>query len=189
MPTRRKFLVGLCGGSIATALTVGSGAFSTVNADRAVSIEVASDANAYLRLTQRGAGRRSYIDGNGDTLGFDIPGPDEDEYGGTNPQGVGTDSVYRFGEDAASDEKGLFGVENQGTQPVEIYSTQSDTSGVPSVTIFDVETGERLTENSRSDPLSVGDKLLCGLEIDTHGVDVRDEEYEVTLTINAEAPD
>ncbi|WP_276270687.1 hypothetical protein [Haloarcula litorea] len=179
---RRTYLVGL-GATLGLSGVVGSGAFDTVSANRDVAVAVAEDDQAYLRLTQRGSGRRSYFDGN--TIGFDIPGPDDDEYGGTDPEGLGRDSVYRFASDAASDEQGLFAIENQGTDPVEIFGSQDTTAGVPTVRIFNVSSGSLLTEMSRSDPLSVGNQIPCGLEIDTQGVDVRTEEYEVTLSINA----
>jgi len=175
------------GGSLA----LGTGAFTTVSADRTVSIAVADDAYAFLRLNERGSGERSEIDGG--TLKFNIPGDDEDQYPSgnpTDPDGLGTDSVYRFGEDAAHDQSGLFAVRNQGTQPVEVYSTQDSTAGVPTVTMFDVDSGDLLTENSPSAPLGVGaGPLVCGLEIDTHGVPIQDEAYDIELTINAVATD
>lgn len=189
---RRRFLTALGGITGVSSLVVGSGAFNFSNVERSVSISVADDRNAFLKLTQRGSGGRSEVDGVPDTIEFNIPGEDEDEYPSrnpTDPQGLGTDSIYRFGQDVAGDEKGLFGITNQGTQPVEIYSTQSSTSGVPSVAIFEVESGELLTGSGPSDPLGVGEQLLCGLEIDTHGVSVEAQEYEVSLVINAVAVD
>jgi len=179
---KRRNLIGLIG-TLAGTGAVGSGAFTSVSADRSVSVSLADDDEAFLRLTERGTGRRSYVDGS--TIGFDIPSPDEDEYGGTDPEGVGTDSVYRFGGDVSHDEAGLFGVENQGTQPVRVYSTQPNRENVPDVTMYDVENGELLSESSPSGSLGVGDKLLCGIEIDTHGVPIREEEYDLTITINA----
>ncbi|MDB2241283.1 hypothetical protein [Halorubrum ezzemoulense] len=160
-----------------------------MSADRNVSIIVAEDAHAFLKLSERGGGGRSEIDGG--TLEFNIPGDDEDEYpneGPTDPEGLGTDSVYRFGGDAAHDEVGLFAVRNQGTQPVEVYSTQEVTEGVPSVTMYNVNTGDLLTESSPSPQLGVGSgPLVCGLEIDTHSVPIRDEVYDIDLIINAVA--
>ncbi|MFC4825794.1 hypothetical protein ACFO9K_16180 [Halorussus aquaticus] len=161
-----------------------------MSGERTVTVKTADDNNAFLALYEQGEGRRSYKDG--DVVGFDIPSPDEDEYpegAPTDPDGLGTDSVYRFGKDAAGDDKGLFRIENQGTQAVKVYSEASSTDEQPSITAFDVETGRRLTEGTPSDLLGVGDSLYCGLEIDTHGVGVRDEEYEATLTIVAEAPE
>jgi hypothetical protein len=187
---RRRFISALGGLAGVGSVIVGSGAFNFANVERSVSIDVADDAYAFLRLNERGSGERSEIDGG--KLKFNIPGDDEAAYptgNPTDPDGLGTDSVYRFGADASHDESGLFGVRNQGTQPVEVYSTQETTEGVPSVTMYDVETGDLLTESSPSSELGVGaGPLVCGLEIDTHGVPIRDEAYDVDLTINAVVP-
>ncbi|WP_225917741.1 hypothetical protein [Halobaculum rubrum] len=187
---RRRLLTSLGTLVGGTSLALSTGAFTSVSAERSVSVDVTDDAYAFLRLNERGRGERSEIDGG--TLKFNIPGDDEDGYPSgnpTDPEGLGTDSVYRFGQDAEGGETGLFGITNHGTQPVKVYSTQSSTSNEPSVTIFDVETGNLLTENDPSDPLGVGDQLLCGLEIDTYGVPVQAEEYDVSLMINAVATD
>ncbi|MFC7096468.1 hypothetical protein [Halobaculum marinum] len=158
-----------------------------MSASRTVSVSVADDDDAYLGLTQRGSGRRSYTDGVPDTIGFDIPSPSDDDYGGTDPEGLGADSVYRFGHDAGNDERGLFAVRNQGTNPIRVYSTQPDREDVPSVVMYDIDSGDTLTESDPSAVLGVGDVLVCGLEIDTYGVPVREDEYDLTLTINGVA--
>lgn len=180
---RRQVLGALS--ALTSGVVVGTGAFTSVSAERTVSVRVADDDEALLKLTQRGDGRRSYSDGGPETVGFDIPGPSESAYGGTDPEGVGTDSVYRFSGDGGHDEPGLFGAVNQGTQPVEIYSTQQTTDGIPEVALYDIETGSVLTEASPSQPIDVGNQLLCGLEVDTSGVDIQQTPYNVTLSINA----
>ncbi|WP_353634758.1 hypothetical protein ABSL23_03745 [Halobacterium sp. NMX12-1] len=190
---RRTLIAGLGSLTASGVFAVGSGAFTSVSAARTVTVDVADDDRALLALDQRGTGERSDTDGLTDSLEFQIPGSDGDEYPAaeeTDPAGVGTDSVYRFADDAASDQRGLFAVTNRGTQPVEVYSTQETTEGVPSVVMYDVETGDRLTETSPSTPLSVGgEPLLCGLEVDTHDVPAQPEAYDVTLTITAVATD
>jgi len=186
---RRRLITGLAGVAGASSLVVGSGAFNFANVERSISIDVADDAYAFLRLNERGGGERSEIDSG--TLEFNIPGEDDDDYPAgnpTDPEGLGTNSVYRFGGDAAHDEAGLFAVRNQGTQPVQVYSTQQTTEDVPSVTMYNVNTGDLLTESSPSSQLGVGSgPLVCGLEIDTHGVPIQDTAYDVDLTINAVA--
>lgn len=181
---RRNFIAGL-GTMVSTSAIFGTGAFTNVSANREVTVAVAHDYNAYLKLTQRGNGRRSYTDGGADEIGFDIPSPDDDDYGGTDPEGLGRASVYRFGQDAAGDEDGLFDITNQGTQSVQVFGSQETTEGLPSVSIYDINSGEILTEDDPSGPLGVGETIVCGLEIDTHGVEVRESEYEIVLTINA----
>lgn len=185
---RRQFITVLGGVTGFSSLVVGTEAFNSTEVERTVSIAIVEDYSAFLKLEQLGSGGRSEIDGNPDELTLELPGDDEGEYptgNPTNPEGVGTNSVYRFGRDAAGDENGLFGVTNQGTQPVEVYSTQSSTEGVPSATIFDAESGERLTEHSPSNLLDVGEQLICGLEIDTRGVSIQNDDYELSLGINA----
>lgn len=186
---RRKFIAALGAATAGISAAAGTGAFTSVSAERSVNVNIADDAYAFLRLNERGGGERSKIDGG--TLEFNIPGDDEDEYPSgnpTDPEGLGADSVYRFGGDAAHDEVGLFAVRNQGTQPVEVYSTQEVTQGVPSVTMYNVNTGDLLTESSPSPQLGVGSgPLVCGLEIDTHNVPIRDEVYDIDLIINAVA--
>ena len=181
---RRKLLIGAAG-ALSSSFAVGSGAFSTVSATRNVTVAVANDYEAYLKLTQRGSGKRSTLDGPASEVNFAIPGSDEAEYGGTDPDGVGPDSVYRFGEDAGSDQSGLFAVENSGTNPIRVFGSQDSASGVPTVDIFNVKTGDILTKASPSTTLTVGDQLICGLEIDTEGINPREEEYSLELTINA----
>lgn len=189
---RRTLIAGLGSLTASGVFAVGSGAFTSVSAQRTVTVETAADFSALLNLTQRGTGERSEFDGTPSQLEFNLPGDDEGGYptgNPTDPAGLGTDSVYRFGRDAKGDVAGLFSIENQGTQPVHVYSTQTQTGGVPEVTMYNVENGGLLTESSPSNSLSVGDGVLCGLEVDTHGVPVQESEYDVTLTINAVAAD
>lgn len=183
---RRRILVGLGGFAAAGSLAAGTGAFSSVAADRHVTAEVAPDYDAYLALEEVGEGERSELDGG--TVEFNVPGDDEGQYPSadpTDPAGVGPDSVYRFGSDAGGNPgDGLFRVTNQGTETIRVYSTQSATEGVPTVTMFDVDSGELLTPDTPSDDLSPGDSLTAGLQIDSRDVDPRDEAYAVTITIN-----
>lgn len=174
------------GGLVASAVTVGTGAFSSVEAERGVTVAVVNDYDAYLGLEEVGEGDRSEIDGG--VLELNLPGDDEDEHTENDPDGLGPDSVYRFDKDAGGDPgDGLFTVTNQGTQPVAVYSTQESTTDVPTVTVFDVDTGNLLTADSPSVRLDTGETLRCGIEVDTHGVDARDQAYDVTLSLNAEA--
>lgn len=185
---RRSFLGGLTALASVVGLTFGSGAFTTSRVNRDVLVDLVEDNEAYLALEELGYGGRSVQDGG--QLRFSIPGVFEETYNSNSPSGVGTDSVYRFGSDAdGSPRKGLFAVENHGTQPVSIYSTQRDTEGVPKVRMYDVETGDLLTEGSPSSPLGVGDRLRGGLEIDTRDAQVQQEGYALSLLINAVAVD
>jgi len=193
---RRTVIAGLGSLTASGGLAIGSGAFSSVRADRTVSIETARDSDALLRLVERGSGGRSQIDGG--QLEFDLPSleeSNEDDTNPQNPQGLGTDSIYRFGRDAGASQSGLFAVENQGTQPVRVWGSQAKTTDkngnpIPEVGIYDISNGDVLTAQNRSDVLAPGDDpLVCGLRVDTFGVDVQDDDYDVEITINALVPD
>ncbi|MWV40341.1 hypothetical protein [Natrialba sp. INN-245] len=98
---RRNVLIGLgtivAGGGAA----LGTGAFSTVTAERTVSVETAGDASAFLALTAA-PGAEDYVTENG-TLEIDIGGNDGD--------GINQNALTTFDE--------LVQIENQGTNTVE----------------------------------------------------------------------
>lgn len=186
---RRKFIAGLGAFTSGAAATIGSGAFTSVEADRSIQVQTARDSSAFLRMKAIGATERSQ---GGDVVDFRFPSLGEqsdiaDNPNPQNPQGLGADSVYRFDSDV-NGSNGLFIVENQGTQAVQLYSRQGDSAAVPDVEIFNVETGNLLTEDDPYDALGVGESINLGFEIDTTGVSIQDDAYQVDLTIVAEAP-
>ncbi|MDR5673204.1 LamG domain-containing protein [Halalkaliarchaeum sp. AArc-GB] len=177
---RRRLLIGL--GS-ATGLTgvVGSGAFTSVSAERDVTVQTASDADAYLRMeplqTPNGEAYATTTDEDLIALEFT-----DTEAGG---QGVGTDSIYDFHD--------VFQITNQGTQPVYVWATFADAQG--DFTVGDPETNIWLYANS--DPtdklrdseddvlyLSVGASANIGVHVET---DELEQDQELTITINADA--
>lgn len=187
---RRQLLAGLgvlgAGGSA----IVGSGAFASAEAERAVTVETASDDDAYLRLTKgdRPTDDRSFrADG---MLRFRFPGLREGleheslDTNPENPEGLGTDTVYRFATE--TDGSPLFNAENQGTEPIEIHSRQATTENVPTVRIFNVKTQRLLTAAQPSGVLDPGERIPLGLEIDTTDATVG-ETFTVPLTIVAES--
>lgn len=185
---RRKFIAGLGALTSGGAAAIGSGAFTTVEAERSLQVRTARDSSAFLKMEAIGAAQRSK---DGDVVTFRFPSFGEkldiqNDPNPHNPQGLGTDSIYRFASDV-NGSNGLFIVENQGTQTVELYSTQENGTGVPDVDIFDVETGDLLTEDYPYDGLGVGESVNLGFKIDTTGVSVQDEAYQIDLTIVAEA--
>lgn len=174
---RRSFLAGV--GTLAGVggATLGTGAFTRVSAERAVSVAVARDYRAFLRLeplVDEGLDgeptRRSFTSGR--IVEFELPGNGD----GENGEGVGVDSTYEFHD--------LMRVENHGTQPVEVYSTYGGGEIADLALVRD-------SGILRDDPpiLEVGEGLDVGLFVDTHGTDIREEAYDETLTIVADQPD
>ncbi|GAB7014225.1 hypothetical protein [Halolamina salina] len=173
---RRRLLTGLGtvvgGGSLA----ISTGAFTSVSAERSVSVEIADDAYAFLRMSPIAddglGGETGRSSTNGDVVKFEIPGDDDGE--SSDAEGVGIDSVYEFHD--------LFSVSNQGTQPVELYSTYDGDNLADLALVNDDGV-------LKDDPptLDVGDSIDVGLYIDTHSSSIG--EFDETLTIVADQPD
>ncbi|WP_154018382.1 hypothetical protein [Halolamina rubra] len=187
---RRTFVLGLGTTATGASTLIGSGAFSSAEAERAVSVETADDDDAYLALIEGESATddRSYRDDG--QLSFSFPGLRErlDGPGDTNPEnpeGLGEDTVYRFGSETDGDP--LFFARNQGTQTIELYSRQDDTDGLPHVKIFNRNTGNLLTENGTKAVLESGESVPLGLLIDTTGIDAQESAYSVPLTIVGKA--
>lgn len=188
---RRTVLAGLGGLTAAGGLTIGSGAFTSVNAERVINIDTAQDSDALLKLDALG---KAYRSSSGDQITFAFPSLEESETSQVNtqnPQGLGTDSIYRFASEAGSDEDGLFRAINQGTQDVRLWGSQprtetGDGEKLPEVDIFDVSSGEVVTEDNPSKVLSPGqDTFIGGFRINTHGVDIRQKAYRFNIAIHA----
>lgn len=196
---RRNFIIGLGATAAGGTAVLGSGAFSSVEAERTVTVETANDDSAYLRLTQpTDTGeptndRSSNLEGQ---LRFQFPGllerleHDPPATNPENPDGLGEDALYRFARETTGEP--LFRAQNQGTNPIEIHGFQrfidgSEPDDVPEIAMFDVDTGELLTEDNWSEEIGVGEFVDLGLQIDTYGVEAREEPYNLILTIVAEA--
>lgn len=177
---RRHFLTGLGSLSIGITGVVGSGALSSTEAQRGMKIKVEDDDRAYLRLIELDS---NFAYGTGqELLEFRF---DEDFRAETSNDdqghGVGADSVYEFGQ--------LFAVENQGTNPVQVFGIYEDD------TLNDVQlleyapnpSDEPLTPSSRSSTIEPGDSVHISMLVDTEAVDIA--EYSTTIKIGAAAAD
>jgi hypothetical protein len=183
---RRKFVLGLGTIAAGSASIVGSGAFTSVEADRTIAVDTAQDSDAFLELDTLGDAERSSA---GDQVEFDFPSLGErenDKINPQNPQGLGADSIYRFASDV-NGSNGLLRITNSGTQPVSVFAEQQTTSDVPEVDLFDVSTDNLLTSDDPYEDLGVGEELRVGFQINTFGVNVQKESYDIVLTIVADA--
>ncbi|MBX0295308.1 hypothetical protein [Haloarcula nitratireducens] len=103
---RRKFLIGMGSLAAGSAAAMGTGAFSSVSANRGVSVEVADDSNAYLGISSIS----EYADTTNDnsaTLELNL---DESVSGGGS--GINSDATTQIRE--------VFQITNQGTKAVGI---------------------------------------------------------------------
>jgi len=171
---RRRLLAGVGALAGAGSFTLGTGAFTSVSAERSVSVAVARDYRAFLRLEPNvddgiNGDRTGRSSTDGYVVDFDIPGLD----GGENQdaEGVAPDSIYEFHD--------LLKISNHGTQPVTV---QSEYAGGDFHELALVTDTGRLSGDPPT--LDVGESIDVGLYIDTHGSDTGS--YDETLTVVAE---
>lgn len=185
---KRRTVITCFGGMAASALAVGSGAFTTVSAKRMITVETAEDDEALLALSDRGDSGdgfsgRSWSDGG--TISFSFPGTGKRI---ENPElGLSVDSVYEFTQDSGNDaEKGLARIENKGTQPIEVYSTHQTDSSLE-IELFKIDSPERTALRDKPAELTVGAFVDIGFRIYTYDADIGD--FDETLRIVADQPD
>lgn len=114
---RRTFLTGVGGSAIGASALLGSGAFTRIESQRRVKIQVAEDPHAYLGLDGcNGSPNSSYteIDGSGH-LAVEMSPENPTDAGG---QGINSDSRSYFDD--------VFGICNQGKQPVCVWIGDTD---------------------------------------------------------------
>jgi hypothetical protein len=171
---RRQLLAGIGALSGGGAVVTGTGAFTSVEADRDIAVQVASDANAYLSLNAAGP-NAPYTDTSNDTLGIDLTEDNATETGGG---GVNADAITVF-ED-------LVEVGNQGTQDVDVSITPA--------TLIETESGDTLLvlfvpeTDFPSTTLAPGDVETYSLVVDAYpGTEGTDTDFDETVTVTGEA--
>lgn len=111
---RRKFLIGIGGASLGGSTLLGTGAFSRIEAQRGVAIQVAEDPDAYLGLDKCDTPNGSYVHDDGDGH-MAILMNDENPTIADTPLGDGVNSDSRTWFDR------VFQICNQGKQSVCVY--------------------------------------------------------------------
>lgn len=159
------------GGLVAAAgsFSLGTGAFTSVSAQRNVNVAVADDDEAYLSLDDTSQIARAYSAGDPEQIAFAIPSIQENTIG----DGVGQNSVYEFGD--------LVKVTNQGEDTVLVWSESAPTGAVESVSL----TGPESVLDAKEDgiELTPGEAFSAGLLIETSE---KTGSYDTSVTIRAE---
>lgn len=174
---RRRLLksaIPLAGG---LATTIGSGAFSSVQAERSVEVAVVDDDQAYLRLEAKDSTGSVRAEDSTGQLRFFIPGLNSQADG----TGVAPNSVHIFDP--------LVRVENLGDDPVELFSETP--SSIPdqfdriSLTV----SGDPVDSEADAVELSTGGSISCGLLIETApDASVTDDRIKSSIKIRADPP-
>jgi hypothetical protein len=155
---RRTLLLGI-GTTAGTGSIVGSGAFTSVSAERNVSVAVANDPDAFLSLGPCDGPNGDYVTVEGGVASIDLS-PSNTQVSGN---GVNNDAVSVFDD--------VFEIANQGTQPVGVWidaEPATDRNGDPVVEFY--RNGDRSTEiigQGNAVCLDVGEDICVGLRTDT----------------------
>jgi hypothetical protein len=165
---RRQVLAALGAASSGGALLTGTGAFTSVSADRTVSVAVASDTDALLRLAPcKGSKNGDYVTGasNG-ALSVDLSESNENVLG----DGANADATTVIDD--------IFEICNQGTQPVGVWletNPVQNGNGNDAVSFYrDSDQSAPVTTQSNALCLDTGECICVGLVARTHGIDPDD---------------
>lgn len=166
---RRKFTIGLGALATGSAAALGTGAFSSVEADRQVQIDVADDANAFLRFE----GDDDYVTNDNDgTLTFDLGGAETDAGG------------QAFNDRARTEVPDIIDIRNQGTQDVNLgfgntpslaqeFGFEGDEGDNDSLVTLFVE-----GDSDGQDPIGAGDEMSISVVVDNRDDAFDDTEIE-----------
>lgn len=172
MPTRRTVTGLIIGGTLLSS-AVGTSAFQQSSAKRDLSVSVATDDSEDVNLRFVSLdGRYAEITNEG-VLELEFG----ELFGPSGGEGLNTNAVVDFDQ--------VFGIKNQSpNNDLELYSEQVGDPQVPEVELYDSfsESKSALT-NSNPAELPTGRELVVGLRIDTSGVSVQPEPYELTLQL------
>ncbi|ELZ49485.1 hypothetical protein C465_07941 [Halorubrum distributum JCM 9100] len=177
---RRTFILGAGAASVGGSALLGTGAFSRVESQRNVTIQVAEDPNAYLGLQPlETPNSMNYVDL--DEQGhLQIDVSEHDDFDGPDAEpgeGVNSDSQTWF--------DGMFDICNQGKEDVCVSYTAPDDFGREDAELifyYEGDSDDDPTTSGRIDieegeplPLPLGECVTIGLRTETFGVDATDD--------------
>jgi len=164
---------------------MGTGAFTTVTANRNIDVAVSNDASAYLGLSGTGGANADYVtdDGSSGTLSIDLDSGQSVAGGG---EGVNPNALTEIDF--------VFEIANQGTQEVDVSLAKSGANSgligfyaTPDATAADpYSSGTQLSANAVT--LAPGESVVVSLQIDTRGSGLTDSDQILdAVTISATA--
>jgi hypothetical protein len=108
------------------AATVGTGALSSIQAQRTISGKVVGDEKAYLEINGYDTSENSFaVETRNNQLALDFDAdPDYDEYDESNSS-LGNEEAFGLNPDAVSSFDRVFRIQNDGTEPLAVYIEDS----------------------------------------------------------------
>jgi hypothetical protein len=154
MPSRRSVLIGLGGLVAGGGALIGTGAFTTVEAQRTVNVSTTGDGSAFLGLAAA-RDNGGFVDDSGDTVIIDLDGGDAAD----NADGTG------INQRAETTFRNLVTVTNNGTQSITSLSLTMDVSDDDD-DVVEADTFEFTVSpsdgNGNQDTVSNGSNILTG---------------------------
>ena len=180
---RRKFVISAAGAAIGGSVLVGSGAFTSVEADRQVEINVADDSDAFLAFERA---REEYIgEAEDGRLVISLGEPTTDEGG----EGFNDRGLTRVDD--------IVNIVNQGTQPAAVgfleegddeLNDESQSTTVPLENPDEATAEVTLTLSSDAEEIETGGGATISVDVDTRAEpDDTAETGSVTLSGSSEA--
>ena len=173
----------------AIGLVTASGAFTTVQADRTATVNVAGDASALLQLQPADGANGAYATDNGGQLLLQFNSSADDGNGGSDVgDGVNEDAVTRFDN--------VFNVTNQGTQPITLQVSGTDSNdisygegqGPANLYLYNGTDHTEELDGSTTVGIDQGETRQVGVFINSSGLDNSSvDDQNVEITINATA--
>jgi len=168
---------------VALVLVAASGAFTSVQAERTAQVDVASDADAFLKLAANTSNN------NGIAYASNNAGAND------NQLSINLTSTMNGGSgvnaNAATTADHVFIIQNQGTQPVEVYLEPSNTVDddvlefyYNGTTASPSATGS-LEGSSNAVTIDTGEQISAGVKVDTRGYTGGDFTEQVTVHATA----
>ena len=203
---RRNFILGAGTAAASGAAVLGSGAFSSVEADRDIAVEVASDADSFLRLAPCDGPNGDYVVGADDgTMALDLTGSNDQVDGdGVNAEAVTTiDNVFEIANQGTQDVCVDFEVDvPQIPSGAEVPDGFEFGPGDPAVVFYRGSDSDRFVVINRlnsdrpgtiplrleTGELEIGDAERIGVQIRAFGFDSGEELFandELTIHANA----
>jgi hypothetical protein len=178
---RRQLLAGL-GATVAGGTALGTGAFTTAQADRSVSVSVANEDQAYLSLSPTQGENATFV--TQDSSANNEIAIDINDATGTQDDGdgVGLDSTYEFDN--------VFQIENQGTQEITVSIGElSDSDFDPDATGLTLQFYPGTSSGSplHNSPITLGTgaSQTIGLKIETEEPSIDDFSADATVSADA----
>ncbi|WP_436931430.1 hypothetical protein [Halosimplex halobium] len=181
---RRQALIGIGSLAVGSGAALGSGAFTSVEADRTVTLQTAGDGSAYLQMD--GDGEYVTTAGSDSTLGIDLGNVNQDD--GFNKNAITKVAEVVTITNNSGDDSGITvgfgGPDSQtGSQTVTIGD---GTDPVADVTFY-INTNGGYDESTNTPTLSAnGDKAHLDVKVDTSTVDGSSSSETATLTLSAD---